>query len=146
MAKKRQTKRNLTAQGSKTTGSKASRKKSPPTNARSAQPTVAEPVETAESRVNACPVVGIGASAGGLDAFKRFFATLPADSGMVFVLVQHLDPTHESFTAELLAQHTSMPVTAVEDDMPVEPNHVYVIPPNTYLTISGEEAAPDRAD
>ena len=83
------------------------------------------------------PVVGIGASAGGLDAFERFFTAMPADSGMAFVLVQHLDPTHQSLTAQLLGRRTAMPVIEAEDRMPVEANHVYIIPPNTSLTISG---------
>ena len=81
------------------------------------------------------PVVGIGASAGGLDAFKRFFTAMPADSGMAFVLVQHLDPVHESLTADILARHTAMKVVQVEDRTPVEANHVYVIPPNKDLSI-----------
>ena len=83
------------------------------------------------------PIVGIGASAGGLEAFERFFTAMPADSGMAFVLVQHLDPTHQSLTAQLLARRTAMPVIEVEDRMPVEANHVYIIPPNKSLTISG---------
>ncbi|MBC8873605.1 MAG: PAS domain S-box protein [Planctomycetes bacterium] len=83
-------------------------------------------------------VVGIGASAGGLDAFKQFFAAMPADTGMAFVLIQHLDPNHESLTVELLGRHTDMPVVQIRDEMRVEPNHVYVIPPNAYLTISGK--------
>jgi two-component system CheB/CheR fusion protein len=81
------------------------------------------------------PVAGIGASAGGLDAFKKFFAAMPADSGIAFVLVPHLDPTHKSLMVELLARHTTMPVVEVENDMPVEANHVYIIPPNKYMTI-----------
>lgn len=81
------------------------------------------------------PVVGIGASAGGLDAFKRFFTAIPADSGMAFVLVQHLDPVHESLTAEILAKHTTMEVVQVVDKLAVEANHVYVIPPNKNLSI-----------
>ena len=85
----------------------------------------------------ALPIVGIGASAGGLDAFERFFNAMPADSGMAFVLVQHLDPTHQSLTAQLLGRRTAMPVIEVEDRMPVEANHVYIIPPNKSLTISG---------
>jgi two-component system CheB/CheR fusion protein len=85
----------------------------------------------------AFPIVGIGASAGGgLSAFKKFFVAMPADSGMAFVLVQHLDPTHESLTAQLLARHTAMPVIEVKDLMPVKVNRVYIIPPNKYLTIS----------
>ena len=83
------------------------------------------------------PIVGIGASAGGLEAFEKFFTAMPADSGMAFVLVQHLDPTHQSLTAQLLGRRTAMPVIEVEDRMPVEANHVYIIPPNTSLTISG---------
>ena len=66
------------------------------------------------------PIVGIGASAGGLDAFKQFFMRMPADSGMAFVLVQHLDPNHESLTADLLARHTRMRVVEARDRMPVE--------------------------
>ncbi len=81
------------------------------------------------------PIVGLGASAGGLDAFKRFFNTMPSESGMAFVLIQHLDPSHESITADLLARHTVMKVAQIEDSTPVEANHVYVIPPNTDLTI-----------
>jgi two-component system CheB/CheR fusion protein len=80
-------------------------------------------------------IVGIGASAGGLAAFTAFFSHMPANSGMAFVLVQHLDPQHPSLLPELLAPHTSMPVRPVMDRMPVAPNHVYLIPPNTTLTI-----------
>ncbi len=86
----------------------------------------------------ALAVVGIGASAGGLEAFKQFLTAMPADTNLAFVLIQHLDPTHESLTVELLARHTEMPILQVVDEMPVEPNHVYVIPPNKYLTISGK--------
>ena len=63
---------------------------------------------------------------------------MPDDTDMAFVLIQHLDPTHESLTAELLGKHTRMSVVQVTDEMRVEPNHVYVIPPKKYLTISGE--------
>lgn len=83
-------------------------------------------------------VVGIGASAGGLDAFRKFFTAVPDDTGMAFVLIQHLDPTHESLTAELLGNYTRMSVVQVGEEMRVEPNHVYVIPPNKFLTISGK--------
>ena len=91
------------------------------------------------------PVVGMGASAGGLDAFEKFFERMPADCGMAFVLVQHLAPDHNSLMAELLSRVTTMPVQAVEDGTAVEPNHVYVIPPNAKLTIASgvlELAAP----
>ncbi len=82
------------------------------------------------------PVVGIGASAGGLDAFKQFFNAMPADSGMAFVLIQHLDPTHESLMVDLLSRYTCMKVTQVEDRMPVQADCVYMIPPNKSLAIS----------
>lgn len=103
----------------------------------SAAPAVAE-AAGADAAALGFAVVGIGASAGALDAYKRFFATMPADAGIAFVLVQHLDPTHESLTAELLGKHTSMPVIEVTDELEVELNHVYVIPPNKSLTIRGE--------
>ena len=80
-------------------------------------------------------IVGIGASAGGLDAFKKFFDAMPSESGMAFILIQHLDPLHASITAELLASHTVMSVVQIEDPMAVEADHVYVIPPNRDLTI-----------
>ncbi len=81
------------------------------------------------------PVVGIGASAGGLEAFIDFFKAMPADRGVAFVLVQHLPPERESLLAEILARHTSMPVQQVANGMPVEPNCVYVIRPGHTLTI-----------
>lgn len=81
-------------------------------------------------------VAGIGASAGGLDAFKKFLAAMPSDSGIAFVLIPHLDPTHESLMVGLLAPLTNMPVVEVKDGMPVEADHVYIIPPNKYMTIS----------
>ncbi len=79
------------------------------------------------------PIVGIGASAGGLEAFEKFFTNMPPDSGMAFVLVQHLDPTHKSILSELIKRYTSMKVSEVEDGMVVEPNCVYVIPPNRHM-------------
>lgn len=83
------------------------------------------------------PVAGIGASAGGLDAFKRFFGAMPADSGVAFVLIPHLDPNHESLMVELLARYTKMPVVEATDGMAVEANRVHIIPPNKYMTIAG---------
>lgn len=83
------------------------------------------------------PVAGIGASAGGLDAFKRFFGAMPADSGVAFVLIPHLDPKHESLMVELLARYTKMPVVEATDGMAVEANRVHIIPPNKYMTIAG---------
>lgn len=84
-----------------------------------------------------CPVVGIGASAGGLDALSKLLEQLPASTGMGFVLVQHLDPRHQSMLPELLASHTSMPVRQATQGTRIEPNHVYVIPPNTEIAIRG---------
>ncbi|MHB1206932.1 MAG: chemotaxis protein CheB [Rhodospirillaceae bacterium] len=82
-----------------------------------------------------CPVIGLGASAGGLEAFQNFLTAVPPDSGHAYVLVQHLDPNHESMLAELLSRRTSMPVRQVSDGMTIEPNHVYLIPPNASLAI-----------
>ena len=81
------------------------------------------------------PIVGIGASAGGLEAFTEFLQNLPSDTGMAFVLVQHLDPVHESALTQLLARTTSMEVAEVTNRMEVEPNRVYVIPPNVCMEI-----------
>src|ERR1700749_537072 len=75
------------------------------------------------------PVVGLGASAGGLDAFRRLLAVLPAGTGMAFILIQHLDPTHASMMVDLLAGHTPLTVQQAADGMPIEPEHVYLIPP-----------------
>jgi two-component system CheB/CheR fusion protein len=82
------------------------------------------------------PVVGIGASAGGLEACTKFLAALPPNTGMAFILVQHLDPTHESMLAELLAHHTSMTVVQASDGMLLECAHLYIIPPGSYLSAS----------
>jgi two-component system, chemotaxis family, CheB/CheR fusion protein len=82
------------------------------------------------------PIVGIGASAGGLEAFTQLLRALPNDTGMAFVFVQHLDPTHETVLTDLLSKATRMPTNQVEDGTPVQPDHVYVIPPNHSLTIS----------
>jgi two-component system, chemotaxis family, CheB/CheR fusion protein len=81
-------------------------------------------------------IVGIGASAGGLEAFTQFLRNLPANTGMAFVLVQHLDPRHESMLTQLLSQRTKMPVNEAQDGIAVEPDHVYIIPPNRDMTIS----------
>jgi two-component system CheB/CheR fusion protein len=80
-------------------------------------------------------VVGVGASAGGFEAFKPLLSDLPADTGMAFVLVQHLDPKHESQLSELLARVTSIPLCEAENGMPIKPDHIYVIPPNVSMTL-----------
>ena len=89
-----------------------------------------------QPRILRFPIVGIGASAGGLEAFTQLLTALPESTGMAFVLVQHLDPARESQLAEILSRTTIMPVKTIEDGMAVEPNTVYVIPPNTGLTIA----------
>jgi len=80
-------------------------------------------------------IVGIGASAGGLEAFQEFFRDAPSDCAIAFVLVQHLAPEHESLLTEILQRVTVLPVIEVKDQMLVMSNHVYVIPPNRDMTI-----------
>ncbi len=96
--------------------------------------TTPDPAESVQQR--AFPIVGVGASAGGLEAFTQLLAALPIDTGMAFVLVQHLDPVHESALTQILARATSLPVLEITADQRVEPNHVYVIPPDASLTIA----------
>ncbi len=86
-----------------------------------------------QKSTNQFPVIGIGASAGGLDAFKRLLKAITIDSGMAYVLVQHLDPSHESMLPELLQKVTSLPVLEIADDIKVEPNHIYVLPSNKMM-------------
>ncbi len=82
-----------------------------------------------------CPVIGIGCSAGGLEALERFFSQVPADSGLAFVVVQHLSPSHASALPELLRGIARVPVLEVRDGTPVVPDHVYVIPPDRDLAL-----------
>jgi two-component system CheB/CheR fusion protein len=96
-------------------------------------------VSEAEQKVkirsdNLFPVVGIGASAGGLDTFKRLLKAIPENSGMAYILVQHLDPSHESILADLLQRVTKIPVLEVRDNIKVAPDHIYIIPSNKLLT------------
>jgi PAS domain S-box-containing protein len=81
------------------------------------------------------PIVGIGASAGGLEALEDFLRHMPSHPGMAFVVVQHLDPTHKGAVVELLQRTTAMTVVEVQDGLRVEPDHVYVIPPNKDMSI-----------
>ncbi|MCY7354176.1 MAG: PAS domain S-box protein [Lysobacter sp.] len=114
---------------------------------RSSSPARGASTSTAETEVAAATpppqrdepllIVGIGASAGGLEAFKSFFTHMPPDSAMAFVLVQHLAPHHPSMLAELVGRSTTMPVVEATDGEPVQPGHVYVIPPDATLTIAG---------
>src|SRR3989441_5429650 len=96
----------------------------------------AKTIDHATSVDESFPVVGIGASAGGLEAFTQLLRELPPDINMALVLVQHLDPTYKSLLTELLSKTTKLPVTEVTDGMQVKPRNVYVIPPNTSMTIS----------
>ena len=82
-------------------------------------------------------VAGLVASAGGLDAFKKFFVAMPPDSGIAFVLIPHLAPNHASLMVELLSRQTSMPVIEAAEGVSVEADHVYIIPPNKNMTIAG---------
>ena len=90
---------------------------------------------TAKVKAKPFPIVGLGASAGGLEAFTAFLKATAPDSGMAYVLVHHVDPTHKSLMAELLGRQTKMPVHMAEDGMVVACDHVYVIPPNRYMEI-----------
>src|SRR6266404_1841085 len=81
------------------------------------------------------PIIGIGASAGGIDALQRFFPAVLPDAGHAFVVVQHLAPDHPSILTDLLGRCCRLPVSQVDHETPVEANHVYVIPPNAILTI-----------
>lgn len=93
------------------------------------------PTSDNEQPASSFPIVGIGASAGGLEALEMFFSNLPAGSGMAFVIVQHQDPNRKGLLVELLQRGTEMKVVQVKDRMRVEPNCVYVIPPNKDLSI-----------
>ncbi len=98
---------------------------------------LAEPVDQEQAPRLPFPVVGIGASAGGLEAFIDLFKHIHADCGMAFVLIQHLPPGRDSLIAEILTKHTKMPVREITDNVRVECNHVYIIRPGQTLTIHG---------
>lgn len=91
--------------------------------------------EDKDEQSNPTHIVGIGASAGGLEAIEAFFKTMPPNSGVAFVVIQHLSPDHKSLMAELLSKRTHMPVHGAEDGMRVEMNSVYLIPPNKNLRL-----------
>jgi len=97
------------------------------------------PTPTSNSPEDRVPtrIVALGASAGGLEPLEQFLAHVPVPSGLAYVVVQHLDPTHKAMLAELLQRATSMPVREVTTSSRVQPNAVYVIPPNTELTVKG---------
>src|SRR5258708_11860004 len=95
----------------------------------------AEPVDAEQPPRLPFTVVGVGASAGGLEAFTEFLEALRPDTGMAFVLVQHLPPDRESLLTEILSRHTRMPVIQIEDGMRVERDHLYIIRPRHTLTL-----------
>ena len=97
--------------------------------------TTKKPKPEAAKQPSHFPIVGIGASAGGLEALELFLANVPKNSGMAYVIIQHLDPTRKGVMVELLQRGTSMRVFQVKDRMRVEANCVYVIPPNKDLSI-----------
>lgn len=100
---------------------------------------------------NNFPIVGIGASAGGLEAFIQVFSKMPVDTDMAFVLVQHLDPTHPSMSVDIISRSTQLKVEEVKDGIRVKPNHIYIIPPNYnmgiqkgVLNLSARDAIPGQ--
>jgi two-component system CheB/CheR fusion protein len=97
--------------------------------------TVSVKEKTPEAETARFPIVGIGASAGGLEALEQFLGNVPDDSGMGYVVVQHLDPTHKGMLPELLQRITKMKVFQVKDRMAVKPDCVYVIPPNSSMSV-----------
>ncbi|HEX3157481.1 MAG TPA: chemotaxis protein CheB, partial [Gemmatimonadaceae bacterium] len=99
----------------------------------SALESLPRPLDTDEGRLP--PVVGIGASAGGLESFVRLVSHLAPDTGLAYVLVQHLDPAHESLLPEILGRVGSIPVIGAVDGVRLEANHAYVIPPNASMTV-----------
>jgi two-component system, chemotaxis family, CheB/CheR fusion protein len=94
--------------------------------------------EEQQKTKNNFPIVGIGASAGGLGALEAFFSGIPANvsPGVAFVVIQHLDPNYKSMLTDLLGRYTNMPVYEIMDGMNVNQNCVYIIPPNSNLTYS----------
>jgi len=107
------------------------KKKSINTSRQAGQPEI-DPLQPANTKF---PIIGIGASAGGLEAIETFLRPIPADCGIAFVIIQHLDPVHKGFLVELLQRVTPMPVIQVTDSMAIKPGHVYVIPPNTDMSL-----------
>ncbi len=114
---------------------KAMKKKSLPARRRKKSAKVAPPETPVSPAGGSFPVVGIGASAGGLEALEHFLSRVPRNSGMAFVIVQHLDPTRKGIMPELLQRSTGMKVIQVKDRTLVQPDRVYVIPPNKDMSI-----------
>ncbi len=126
--------------GSKAPGAaKAAHASAPPASLREgkAAPAPEGKESPPEALPLAHPVVAVGASAGGIDAFRRLLAAMPADTGMAFVMVLHLSPQHDSMLAEILARATRLPVVPAADGQRLEPNRVYVIPPGVAPEMQG---------
>ena len=87
------------------------------------------------SAANQTLIIGIGASAGGLEALQQFFQYIPANSGLSFVVIQHLSPDYKSLMADILSKHTEMSVYQAENEMQIEADTVYLIPPKKYMTV-----------
>src|SRR4051794_39874115 len=95
---------------------------------------------------NGLMLVGIGASAGGVDALLRLFENVPADSGLAFAVVLHTTPDHESHLAEVLQRTAAIPVSPVTGTVRVEANHVYCLPPGRHISLSGGHVRLDEPD
>jgi two-component system CheB/CheR fusion protein len=117
---------------------KAARTRKAPTGTRKGRPDAAPPVTTLPPEKEPFPIVALGASAGGLEAFEQFFKNLPSTTLAAFVVISHLDPKHRSIMTELISRFTPMTVQEAADGVEVEPGHVYVIPPNKDLAIFHE--------
>jgi len=105
--------------------------------AKTAKKSSLPPPRPEPSKPDSFPIAGIGASAGGLEAFKELLTNLRADAGMAYVLVPHLDPDHQSVLTEILSRFTKIPVAEVRDGLPVERDRIYVLPPNKTMGIAG---------
>jgi two-component system CheB/CheR fusion protein len=136
MPEKKQTKKK-TARKKKTPSPEKTRvkKKTLKTRKKTAAQARAKKNPVIEDKKAGFSIVGIGASAGGLEAFGEFFNHMPENSGMAFVLVPHLDPTHKSIIGEILTKYTRMPISQVKNGMKVEPNSIYIIQPDKDLAI-----------
>src|SRR4051812_44879943 len=97
---------------------------------------------TGEEKPHGFLVIGIGASAGGVQALKEFFQHVPSDSGMAYVVILHLSPEHDSKLSEVLQAVSSIPILQVLEKTKIEPNHVYVVSPNKHLIITDNFIAP----
>lgn len=108
-----------------------------PTSESATEATAAKEFGNAQQTDQLFPVVAIGASAGGLESFTALLRHLPTGTGMAFVFIHHLAPSHESMLPQLLSRETAMPVHRIEDGAMLSPDHVYVIPPNAAMPITG---------